>query len=81
MDRWALKLQGYRFDIEHVAGKLNLWANLLGRWGAKQVEKKERIAIPVKLKAMEKRKHKRQLAKLKVKRVNSDIKALKKFYL
>lgn len=34
LDRWALKLQGYRFDIEHIAGEHNLWADLLSRWGA-----------------------------------------------
>lgn len=34
LDRWALKLQSYRFTIEHVPGVKNLWADLLSRWGA-----------------------------------------------
>ena len=47
LDRWALKLQGYRFDVEHVAGELNLWADLLSRWGAKPMEIEKRVATPM----------------------------------
>ena len=39
--RWVLKLQGYRSDVEHVAGELNLWADLLSRWGAKPIEREK----------------------------------------
>ena len=46
LDRWALKLQGYRFNVEHVAGELNLWADLLSRWGAKSVERVKTVATP-----------------------------------
>jgi RNase H-like domain found in reverse transcriptase len=31
---WALKLASYNYRIEHIAGELNLWTNLLTRWGA-----------------------------------------------
>ncbi|MEN9639683.1 MAG: hypothetical protein RLZZ262_1552, partial [Bacteroidota bacterium] len=34
IDRWGLKLNGYRYRIEHVAGVSNLWSDLLSRWGA-----------------------------------------------
>jgi hypothetical protein len=30
--RWALRLSGYRYTIEHLAGGRNLWADLLTRW-------------------------------------------------
>ena len=63
LDRWALKLQGYRFDIEHVAGELNLWADLLSRWGAQQIVPARTIAVQAVIKAMGKRKTKRQHAR------------------
>jgi RNase H-like domain found in reverse transcriptase/Integrase zinc binding domain/Integrase core domain len=34
IDRWGMKLDGYRYKIEHVAGVNNLWSDLLSRWGA-----------------------------------------------
>ncbi len=30
--RWALKLSGYRYVIEHLPGDRNVWAYLLTRW-------------------------------------------------
>lgn len=30
--RWAIKLSTYRFEIEHVPGDRNVWADLLTRW-------------------------------------------------
>jgi transposase InsO family protein len=33
LQRWALRLQGYRYTIEHIDGDNNLWADLLSRWG------------------------------------------------
>ena len=36
--RWAMRLQAYRYTIEHIAGEDNLWADLLSRWGANQVK-------------------------------------------
>jgi hypothetical protein len=32
--RWALKLATYNYRIEHIAGELNIWTDLLTRWGA-----------------------------------------------
>lgn len=32
LTRWAIKLSTYRFEIEHVAGVRNVWADLLTRW-------------------------------------------------
>ena len=34
LERWALEMQQYRFDIEHIEGEKNVWADLLSRWGA-----------------------------------------------
>jgi len=33
--RWALKLSGYRYVIEHLAGERNVWADILTRWAVK----------------------------------------------
>lgn len=30
--RWALKLSGFRYVIEHVSGDSNVWADMLTRW-------------------------------------------------
>ena len=32
--RWATTLRAFQYTIEHVAGDLNVWADLLSRWGA-----------------------------------------------
>ena len=34
LDRWALRLQRYRFDIVHISGETNVWADIKSRWGA-----------------------------------------------
>jgi hypothetical protein len=34
LDRWILRLRGYRYEIKHIAGQENLWSDLLSRWGA-----------------------------------------------
>ncbi|KAF1330768.1 hypothetical protein FI667_g4937, partial [Globisporangium splendens] len=31
--RWSTKLLGYRYQIEHIDGIHNLWADLISRWG------------------------------------------------
>ncbi|POM81270.1 LOW QUALITY PROTEIN: Transposase [Phytophthora palmivora] len=31
--RWAVKLSEYRYTIAHVEGQLNVWADLVSRWG------------------------------------------------
>lgn len=30
--RWALTLRGFRYVVEHLAGKRNVWADMLSRW-------------------------------------------------
>jgi hypothetical protein len=34
IQRWVLKLATYNYRIEHIAGDLNVWTDLLTRWGA-----------------------------------------------
>jgi hypothetical protein len=34
IQRWALKLATYNYRIGHIAGELNVWTDLLTRWGA-----------------------------------------------
>ena len=33
--RWALKLSGFRYVIEHLAGERNVWADMLSRWAVR----------------------------------------------
>ena len=33
--RWALKLSGFRYFIEHVSGESNFWADILTLWAVK----------------------------------------------
>ncbi|KAF0712314.1 hypothetical protein As57867_004858, partial [Aphanomyces stellatus] len=33
LDRWALLLMGYDYTIYDIAGDVNVWADLLSRWG------------------------------------------------
>ncbi|POM62866.1 LOW QUALITY PROTEIN: hypothetical protein PHPALM_27929 [Phytophthora palmivora] len=33
LQRWAMSLMGFQYQIEHVDGSINLWADLLSRWG------------------------------------------------
>ncbi|KAF1313127.1 hypothetical protein FI667_g17682, partial [Globisporangium splendens] len=37
LPRWAMRLTGYRYDIEHINGSDNLWADIVSRWGPGQV--------------------------------------------
>ena len=34
IQRWALRLSGLRYTIQHISGDDNVWADLLTRWGA-----------------------------------------------
>ena len=38
LKRWALKLSGLNFTIEHIEREKNAWADMLSRWGAVQRE-------------------------------------------
>ncbi|POM62981.1 hypothetical protein PHPALM_27807 [Phytophthora palmivora] len=33
LQRWAMSLTGLQYQIEHVDGSINLWADMLSRWG------------------------------------------------
>ena len=37
--RWAIKLGGFRYVIEHLAGERNVWTDMLTRWGAAPCDK------------------------------------------
>ena len=34
LQRWALELQRFHYEIEHISGEKNVWADLMTRWGA-----------------------------------------------
>ena len=34
VQRWAMTLSSYNFEIEHIPGDDNVWADLMTRWGA-----------------------------------------------
>ncbi|KAI9991399.1 hypothetical protein PInf_019080 [Phytophthora infestans] len=36
LQRWALSPLTFRYMIEHVPGEVNVWSDLLSRWGAGQ---------------------------------------------
>lgn len=38
--RWAAAIRDYRYDIYHVEGASNLWADLLSRWGGTVIRPK-----------------------------------------
>jgi len=37
LQRWALEMQRFRYEIEHISGEDNAWADLMTRWGAQPV--------------------------------------------
>jgi hypothetical protein len=37
LQRWALELQRFNYEIEHISGEENVWADLMTRWGAPTV--------------------------------------------
>ncbi|OWZ05938.1 hypothetical protein PHMEG_00021884 [Phytophthora megakarya] len=38
LQRWALRITGRRYTIEHIPGELNLWADIISRWGQPPVD-------------------------------------------
>lgn len=36
LERWTMRLLGYRYIIEHISGEDNKWADLLSRWAQPQ---------------------------------------------
>ncbi|KAE8980660.1 hypothetical protein PR001_g23652 [Phytophthora rubi] len=47
LQRWALSLMSFQYIIEHVPGEVNVWGDLLSRWGAGQVREDEHEATRV----------------------------------
>ena len=52
LQRWAVTLMGYNYEIDEIKGSENEWADLLSRWGAKDrvpgaVETKEPPCTPI----------------------------------
>jgi uncharacterized membrane protein YgcG len=46
LERWAVYLRCFEYTIEHIAGELNVWADMLSRWapGTQQhLEQRERM--------------------------------------
>ena len=40
IQRWAMTISSFMFEIVHIAGDDNVWADLLSRWGAPKTEPK-----------------------------------------
>jgi hypothetical protein len=34
LQRWALQIQKFNYEIEHISGEDNVWSDLMTRWGA-----------------------------------------------
>ena len=49
--RWAVRLSSFRYVIEHLAGELNVWADLLTHWAVRDRDS-VRISKLRKLKAL-----------------------------
>ncbi|GMF24236.1 unnamed protein product [Phytophthora fragariaefolia] len=47
LQRWALSLMSFQYIIEHVPREVNLWGDLLSRWGAGQVREDKQEATRV----------------------------------
>lgn len=47
LQRWALSLLSFKYDIENVPGEANVWGDLLSRWGAGPVLNKRHGAARV----------------------------------
>ncbi|POM81050.1 Hypothetical protein PHPALM_1041 [Phytophthora palmivora] len=37
LQRWAMRLCGLRYTIEHIAGKNNIWTDIISRWHTREV--------------------------------------------
>ena len=47
LERWALQLRSFDYDIEHLSGVENVWADLLSRWGASPDPRGSPVALHV----------------------------------
>ncbi|KAH9159923.1 hypothetical protein LEN26_002101 [Aphanomyces euteiches] len=48
LQRWAMVLSGYSYNIVHIPGESNVWADMLSRWHAQHDENKLIQAQPMK---------------------------------
>ncbi len=39
IERWALRLTAFRYDVVHISGEDSVWADLLSRWGSPSQQK------------------------------------------
>ena len=46
LERWAMKLSGLFYIIEHISGEDNVWADMLTRWASKPAVKSLRVKVP-----------------------------------
>ena len=47
LERWAVLLRCFDYEISHIAGDKNVWADLLSRWGApgRQINRCARVSF------------------------------------
>ena len=50
LQRWALDIQRFRYEIEHIKGEENLWADMMTRWGAAVRNKDNEVVLVRKVK-------------------------------
>ena len=46
LERWAMKLSGLFYIIEHISGEDNVWADMLTRWASNPSVKSLRVKVP-----------------------------------
>ena len=39
LERWAVYLRGFTYDVHHIPGDVNVWADMISRWGSVPVPK------------------------------------------
>ena len=50
LERWAVFLRAFTYEIEHIPGETNIWADMLSRWAAgtaAHLAQRERVGHPV----------------------------------
>jgi transposase InsO family protein len=45
LERWAMFLRSFSYDIFHINGEDNVWADMLSRWGAAKQERSPPLAL------------------------------------
>lgn len=44
-ERWELRLSGFRYEILHISGDDNVWADLLSHWGCQNKPRPQQSSI------------------------------------